>query len=50
MLAGAWEPERARLRPQDALDALDAAFLLGDAAVALDAACAYRPYRRPGAS
>ncbi|QLH26133.1 NAD(P)/FAD-dependent oxidoreductase [Streptomyces sp. Rer75] len=38
VLAGAWEPERARLRPQDALDALDAAFLLGDPAVSLDAA------------
>ncbi|EFL28665.1 ferredoxin reductase [Streptomyces himastatinicus ATCC 53653] len=38
VLAGAWEPERARLRPRDALDALDAAFLLGDPAVALDAA------------
>ncbi|WP_063734736.1 NAD(P)/FAD-dependent oxidoreductase [Streptomyces sp. RTd22] len=38
VLAGAWEPERALLRPRDALDALDAAFLLGDPAVALDAA------------
>jgi NADPH-dependent 2,4-dienoyl-CoA reductase/sulfur reductase-like enzyme len=38
VLAGAWEPERARLRPQEALDALDAEFLLGDPAVALDAA------------
>ncbi|MFI0816621.1 NAD(P)/FAD-dependent oxidoreductase [Streptomyces sp. NPDC021098] len=38
VLAGAWAPERARLRTEEALDALDATFLLGDPAVALDAA------------
>ncbi|WP_188189798.1 NAD(P)/FAD-dependent oxidoreductase [Nonomuraea sp. SYSU D8015] len=38
VLAGAWEPDRARLRGQPQLDALDAAFVLGEAAVALDAA------------
>lgn len=36
VLSGAWEPERARLRSQEALDALDAEFLLGDAAVGFD--------------
>ncbi len=36
VLAGAWEPERARLRDRDALDALGAAFVLGDPAVSLD--------------
>ncbi|MEU1194581.1 FAD-dependent oxidoreductase [Streptomyces sp. NPDC005859] len=38
VLSGAWEAERAQLRPQQALDALDAEFVLGDPAVALDAA------------
>ncbi|MDN0199517.1 FAD-dependent oxidoreductase [Streptomyces sp. S.PNR 29] len=38
VLSGAWLPERLRLRPPQALDALDAEFLLGDPAVALDAA------------
>ncbi|MEV0037963.1 FAD-dependent oxidoreductase [Streptomyces sp. NPDC050804] len=36
VLSGAWEPERARLRTAEALDALDAEFLLGDPAVDLD--------------
>ena len=36
VLAGAWEPERARLRGQDVLDALGATFVLGDPAVSLD--------------
>ncbi len=36
VLSGAWEPERAGLRSRDALDALDAEFVLGDAAVSLD--------------
>ncbi|MGP2440415.1 NAD(P)/FAD-dependent oxidoreductase [Streptomyces sp. JW3] len=38
VLSGAWEPERSHLRAQDALDALEAEFVLGDAAVALDVA------------
>ncbi|MGW2048847.1 NAD(P)/FAD-dependent oxidoreductase [Streptomyces sp. NPDC001858] len=38
VLSGAWEPERAALRTQDLLSALDAEFLLGDPAVALDPA------------
>ncbi|WP_320775391.1 NAD(P)/FAD-dependent oxidoreductase [Streptomyces sp. CRN 30] len=38
VLSGAWEPDRARLRTAEALDALDATFLLGDPAVALDVA------------
>lgn len=38
VLAGAWEPERAHLRTQEVLDALGAEFVLGDAAVSLDAA------------
>ncbi|MFD9323904.1 NAD(P)/FAD-dependent oxidoreductase [Streptomyces sp. NPDC060053] len=38
VLSGAWEPERATLRPQDALSALDAEFVLGDPAVGLDPA------------
>ncbi|MGW2331998.1 NAD(P)/FAD-dependent oxidoreductase [Streptomyces sp. NPDC001700] len=38
VLAGAWAPERARLRAPEALDALDAEFHLGDPAVALDVA------------
>ncbi|GAA2635404.1 NAD(P)/FAD-dependent oxidoreductase [Streptomyces axinellae] len=37
VLSGAWQPERTPLRPQEALAVLDAEFLLGDAAVALDA-------------
>ncbi|MCE6998626.1 FAD-dependent oxidoreductase [Saccharothrix sp. S26] len=36
VLSGAWEPERARLRDRDALDALGATFALGDPAVSLD--------------
>ncbi|TQJ37958.1 FAD-dependent oxidoreductase (plasmid) [Streptomyces sp. NBC_00080] len=38
VLSGAWEPERATLRPRDALSALDAEFVLGDPAVGLDPA------------
>ncbi|WP_129789011.1 NAD(P)/FAD-dependent oxidoreductase [Promicromonospora panici] len=38
VLSGAWEPARARLRPEPALRALDADLVLGDPAVALDAA------------
>ncbi|GAA3507695.1 NADPH-dependent 2,4-dienoyl-CoA reductase/sulfur reductase-like enzyme [Streptosporangium album] len=38
VLSGAWNPERARLRPQAALSALDAEFILADPAVGLDAA------------
>ncbi|MEW9553951.1 NAD(P)/FAD-dependent oxidoreductase [Nonomuraea sp. NPDC050783] len=38
VLAGAWEPERARLRAQPQLDALDAEFVRGERAVALDVA------------
>ncbi|MEV4246208.1 FAD-dependent oxidoreductase [Streptosporangium canum] len=38
VLSGAWEPERARLRPQAALSALDAEFVLADPAVGLDTA------------
>ncbi|MEV6350836.1 FAD-dependent oxidoreductase [Actinoplanes sp. NPDC051851] len=38
ILAGAWTPQRAHLRPAAALDALDATFHLGDPAVALDPA------------
>ncbi|MGW0688462.1 NAD(P)/FAD-dependent oxidoreductase [Streptomyces sp. NPDC002754] len=38
VLSGAWEPERARLRTREALDALDAEFVLGERAVAFDAA------------
>ncbi|EGX59761.1 ferredoxin--NAD+ reductase [Streptomyces zinciresistens K42] len=37
ILSGIWEPTRAQLRAKEALDALDAEFLLGDAATALDA-------------
>jgi NADPH-dependent 2,4-dienoyl-CoA reductase/sulfur reductase-like enzyme len=37
VLAGAWEPARAHLRTPDVLDVLDARFLLGDPATALDA-------------
>lgn len=36
VLSGTWEPERAHLRSQEALDALDAEFILGDAGVAFD--------------
>ncbi|MFF3201641.1 NAD(P)/FAD-dependent oxidoreductase [Streptomyces sp. NPDC002962] len=36
VLSGAWEPERAALRTRDVLSALDAEFVLGDPAVALD--------------
>ncbi|AXG81457.1 NAD(P)/FAD-dependent oxidoreductase [Streptomyces paludis] len=38
VLSGAWEPGRAALRTAAALTALDAAFVLGDAAVGLDTA------------
>ncbi|WP_405792260.1 NAD(P)/FAD-dependent oxidoreductase [Streptomyces sp. NBC_01506] len=38
VLAGIWQPERAQLRPSEALLALDAEFVLGDPAVGLDAA------------
>ncbi|MEU6140605.1 FAD-dependent oxidoreductase [Streptomyces sp. NPDC047081] len=38
VLSGAWEPERAALRTQDVLAALDAEFVYGDPAVALDTA------------
>ncbi|MFJ6572204.1 NAD(P)/FAD-dependent oxidoreductase [Streptomyces sp. NPDC091292] len=38
ILSGAWEASRAALRTQDVLAALDAEFLLGDPAVALDPA------------
>ncbi|MCX2730205.1 FAD-dependent oxidoreductase [Saccharopolyspora sp. NFXS83] len=38
VLAGEWEPDRARLRPDSALSALDAEFVLADAAVGFDAA------------
>ncbi|GAB2803967.1 NAD(P)/FAD-dependent oxidoreductase [Streptomyces daliensis] len=37
VLSGAWQPERTQLRAQEVLDALDAEFLLGDAALSLDA-------------
>jgi NADPH-dependent 2,4-dienoyl-CoA reductase/sulfur reductase-like enzyme len=38
VLAGAWEPDRARLRSQAQLEALGAEFVRGEPAVALDAA------------
>ncbi|MGW4138756.1 NAD(P)/FAD-dependent oxidoreductase [Streptomyces mirabilis] len=38
VLSGAWEPGRSALRTQEALSTLDADFVLGDAAVALDTA------------
>ncbi|AXB47911.1 NAD(P)/FAD-dependent oxidoreductase [Amycolatopsis albispora] len=38
VLAGAWQPDRAHLRTREVLDALDARFVLGDAAVSLDTA------------
>ncbi len=37
VLAGAWEPERARLRPEDHLSGLNVDFILDDPAVSLDA-------------
>jgi NAD(P)H-nitrite reductase large subunit len=38
VLAGAWEPARTQLRPDTHLSTLDAEFVLGDPAVALDVA------------
>lgn len=38
VLSGAWEPARAQLRPEPALKALEAEFVLGDRAVSLNAA------------
>ncbi|MFD8001882.1 NAD(P)/FAD-dependent oxidoreductase [Streptomyces mirabilis] len=38
VLSGAWEPGRSALRTQEVLSTLDAEFVLGDAAVALDTA------------
>ncbi|MFG2937099.1 NAD(P)/FAD-dependent oxidoreductase [Streptomyces sp. NPDC048282] len=38
VLAGEWEPDRAALRTEDVLSALDTEFVLGDPAVALDPA------------
>ncbi|WP_258349032.1 NAD(P)/FAD-dependent oxidoreductase [Saccharopolyspora gregorii] len=38
VLAGEWEPDRVRLRTDEVLAGLDAEFVLGDAAVSLDAA------------
>ncbi|MEV0200411.1 FAD-dependent oxidoreductase [Nonomuraea sp. NPDC050691] len=38
VLAGVWEPDRARLRDQAQLQALEAEFVLGEPALALDAA------------
>ncbi|MET9070597.1 FAD-dependent oxidoreductase [Streptomyces sp. NPDC004232] len=38
VLSGAWDPEQTQLRGREVLDALDAEFVLGDPAVALDAA------------
>jgi len=38
ILSGAWEPARAALRTQEVLSALDAEFVLGDSAIALDPA------------
>ncbi|MBV7244637.1 NAD(P)/FAD-dependent oxidoreductase [Streptomyces sp. MW-W600-10] len=38
VLAGSWDAERTHLRSQEALDALEAEFVLGERAVALDAA------------
>ncbi len=37
VLSGAWEPERAQLRPADHLMSLNAEFVLGDMATSLDA-------------
>jgi NADPH-dependent 2,4-dienoyl-CoA reductase/sulfur reductase-like enzyme len=36
VLSGAWEPDRTRLRTQEVLSGLDAEFVLGDPATALD--------------
>ena len=36
VLAGTWTPERAHLRTAEVLEVLDARFVLGDPAVALD--------------
>ncbi|MFD3520001.1 NAD(P)/FAD-dependent oxidoreductase [Streptomyces sp. NPDC058653] len=38
VLAGTWQPDRAQLRSPEALSAMGAEFILGDPAVALDAA------------
>ncbi|WP_214408838.1 NAD(P)/FAD-dependent oxidoreductase [Sphaerisporangium fuscum] len=38
VLSGTWDPDRARLRPQEILDALRAEFVLADPAVGLDVA------------
>jgi NADPH-dependent 2,4-dienoyl-CoA reductase/sulfur reductase-like enzyme len=38
VLSGGWAPEKAQLRPAETLSALDAEFVLGDAAASLDAA------------
>ena len=38
ILAGTWEPERSQLRPAAMLTSQDAEFIVGDAAVGLDAA------------
>lgn len=38
VLSGAWAPEQAQLRPEAELSALEAQFVVGDPAVALDAA------------
>ena len=38
VLSGVWDPERAHLRPQSALSALDAEFILANPAVGLDPA------------
>ncbi len=38
VLSGTWTPERAQLRPDAALSALDCEFILGDCAVGLDTA------------
>nr|WP_084647129.1 FAD-dependent oxidoreductase [Parafrankia discariae] len=38
VLSGLWEPERVQLRASAALSALDAQFVLGDAAIGLDTA------------
>lgn len=38
VLSGTWDPQRAQLRPEDALSSLDAEFILGDPATGLDVA------------
>ncbi|MGW6929106.1 NAD(P)/FAD-dependent oxidoreductase [Lentzea sp. NPDC054927] len=38
VLSGSWAPEKAQLRPAETLHGLDVEFVLGDAAVSLDAA------------